>query len=38
LRLGEPLPQVPLWLAPDLCLPLDLEATYTLACAARRIA
>jgi hypothetical protein len=38
LTLGEPLPSVPLWLLPDLCLPLELEATYQAACLARRIA
>jgi hypothetical protein len=38
LRVGGTLPQVPLWLAPDLCLPLDLEATYQAARVARRIA
>jgi hypothetical protein len=37
LTLGGPLPTLPLWLHPDLCLPLDLEATYQAACAARRI-
>jgi hypothetical protein len=38
LSLGGSLPIVPLWLQPDLCLPLDLEATYHAACVARRIA
>ncbi|HVC99303.1 MAG TPA: DUF4058 family protein [Pirellulales bacterium] len=38
LTLGGPLPTLPLWLQPDLCLPLDLEATYQAACVARRIA
>lgn len=28
LRLGEPLPQMPLSLAADLCVPVDLEAAY----------
>ena len=37
LTLGGPLPTLPLWLQADLCLPLDLEATYHTACAARRI-
>lgn len=37
LSLGGSLPTVPLWLQPDLCLPLDLEATYHAACMARRI-
>jgi hypothetical protein len=38
LIVGEPLPTLPLWLQEDLCLPLDLEASYVAACAARRIA
>lgn len=38
LTLGEALPILPLWLQPDLCLPLDLESTYHAACVARRIA
>jgi Protein of unknown function (DUF4058) len=38
LNLGGPLPTLPLWLQPDLCLPVDLEATYQVACLARRIA
>jgi hypothetical protein len=38
LAVGEVLPTLPLWLGPDLCLPLDLEMTYQTACAARRIA
>lgn len=37
LAVGGPLPTLPLWLQSDLCLPLDLEATYQSACAARRI-
>jgi hypothetical protein len=37
LTLGAPMPQVPLWITPELCLPLDLEATYEMACVARRI-
>jgi hypothetical protein len=37
LTLGGALPTVPLWLQPDLCLPLDLEVTYQAACVARRI-
>ena len=37
LTLGGELPTLPLWLQPDLCLPLDLEASYQAACAARRI-
>jgi hypothetical protein len=38
LTLGGSLPTLPLWLQPDLCLPIDLEATYHAACIARRIA
>lgn len=37
LTLGGLLPTLPLWLHLDLCLPLDLEASYLAACAARRI-
>jgi len=37
LNVGAHLPTVPLWIRPDLCLPLDLEMTYEAACAARRI-
>jgi hypothetical protein len=37
LVVGGGLPTLPLWLQSDLCLPLDLEATYQTACAARRI-
>ena len=28
LAVGKPLPEVPLWLEPDLCLPLALEESY----------
>jgi hypothetical protein len=38
LTVGGSLPTLPLWLQVDLCLPLDLEATYHAACVARRIA
>lgn len=38
LSLGGALPCLPLWLQADLCLPLDLEATYHEACVSRRIA
>jgi hypothetical protein len=38
LAVGETLPQLPLWLTGDCCLPLDLEATYHAACTARRLA
>jgi hypothetical protein len=33
LKLGQPLPTLPLWLGPDLAVPLDLEASYQAACA-----
>ncbi|QEH38368.1 hypothetical protein OJF2_69690 [Aquisphaera giovannonii] len=32
LSLGKPLPTLPLWLADDLAVPLDLEATYEQTC------
>lgn len=38
LRIHEALPTLPLWIMPNLAVPLDLEATYQAACAARRIA
>jgi hypothetical protein len=38
LTLGGTLPTLPLWILPDLSLPMDLEATYQAACSARRIA
>ncbi len=37
LALGAALPALPLWIAPDLCLPIDLEQTYSAACASLRI-
>ncbi len=37
LSVGSPLPTLPLWLAPEQSVPVDLEATYLSACAARRI-
>lgn len=33
LGLGEPLPTLPLWLGPELWVPLDLEESYEQACA-----
>lgn len=33
LELGRPLPTVPLWLASDVAVPLDLDAGYAAACA-----
>jgi hypothetical protein len=38
LRVGESLPTVPLWLAADLAVPLDLDATYAAACRSLRLA
>ncbi|HEV3340590.1 MAG TPA: DUF4058 family protein [Pirellulales bacterium] len=38
LGLRQALPTLPLWIMPDLGLPMDLELTYQAACAARRIA
>jgi hypothetical protein len=32
LRLGQPLPVLPLWLTRDLSVPLDLESSYELTC------
>lgn len=37
LEVGQPLPVLPLALNAELCLPLDLEATYTAACQRRRL-
>ncbi len=37
LALGSALPTMPLWLGPDLVLPLDLEQSYLSACEALRI-
>lgn len=37
LKLGEPLPTVPLWLRPDLAVPLELQLTYANACQSLRI-
>jgi len=37
LSLGSPLPVLPLWLGLDLCLPLQLEETYTTTCDGLRI-
>jgi hypothetical protein len=37
LALGEPLPTVPLWIAADFSVPLDLDASYRAACADLRI-
>lgn len=37
LAVGEPLPVLPLALNAEICLPIDLEATYTTACHRRRL-
>ncbi len=37
LAVGQPLPVLPLALNAELCLPLDLEATYRAACQRRRL-
>ncbi|MCX7590534.1 MAG: DUF4058 family protein [Kiritimatiellae bacterium] len=37
LRLGEPLPTLPIWLAENFAVPLNLEATYEETCRALRI-
>jgi hypothetical protein len=37
LAIGSPLPQVPLWLGVDICVPLDLETTYQMTCTDLRV-
>lgn len=37
LRLGENLPKLPLWLSPELAVPVDLETTYRATCEMLRI-
>ncbi len=37
LALAQPLPTLPLWIAPDLSVPLDLEASYQTTCEDLRI-
>lgn len=37
LTLGQPLPTLPLWIAADLSVPLDLDASYQAACTDLRI-
>ncbi len=37
LEIGRPLPTVPLWLASELSVPLDLEASHTAACIDLRV-
>jgi hypothetical protein len=38
LRLGKPLPTLPLWLAENFMIPLDLDASYEDTCRVLRIA
>ncbi len=38
MRVGQPLPTLPLWLADDLAVPLDLEGSYEETCKVLRIA
>jgi len=37
LNIGQPLPTLPLALNADICLPIDLEGTYTTSCQRRRL-
>jgi hypothetical protein len=37
LKVGQPLPALPLWLSPELVVPLDLEKSYEQACRDLRI-
>ena len=37
LALAQALPTLPLWIAPDFSVPLDLEASYQMTCADLRI-
>jgi hypothetical protein len=37
LQLGQPLPALPLWLAEDFAVPLELEASYEQTCRDLRI-
>jgi hypothetical protein len=37
LEVGRPLPTLPLWLADDRAVPLDLEGTYEETCRVLRI-
>ena len=37
LALGQPLPTLPLWIAADFSVPLDLEASYQATCLDLRI-
>jgi hypothetical protein len=37
LAVGKALPELPLWIGPDLVVPINLEATYDSACRRRRL-
>ena len=37
LAVGQPLPTLPLWLRGGLCLPVELEASYTRTCIEQRV-
>lgn len=37
LEVGRPLPTLPLWIAADLAVPLDLEASHAAACDDLRV-
>jgi hypothetical protein len=37
LQTGTPLPTLPLWIARDVAVPLDLEVSYTAACESLRV-
>jgi hypothetical protein len=37
LRVGKALPELPLWLGPDLVVPVHLDSTYSSACQRRRL-
>lgn len=37
LDVGQALVKLPLWIGPDLAVPIDLEATYSTACHRRRL-
>jgi hypothetical protein len=37
LTLGQPLPTLPLWIAPDFSVPLDLDVSYQATCTDLRI-
>ncbi len=37
LRLGAPLPELPMWLEVDLCVPLRLEESYAVTCGSLRM-